>query len=833
LCKEEEKAMKKTFLPLALFCIALFASYGFAITGSGTEGDPYIQTSCQDLQEMNGNLEDPNIFFVMGSNIDCSGFGNFTPIGVDDLNAFKGSFDGNFNLITDLQASRATYVGLFGWARLGSSIRNVGLIDFNIIVTGSYGGTLAGSLEGADVNSVYASGGSVWTDTATQYVGGLVGFLASGSGEVFDGNVSNCYQDGVDVNAGPANSAGGLIGRVNSTAGATAHVINSYSTGLFSKGGGNSNTNPVIGDAGTDTEVYSNLFFDVQTVGDDTSDAQATGLSTVNAKKEASYTNWDFVQIWNIGEDTTYPYLRGFSDLSTDTIDANFVAIDGNSFFADLPIFSSIVDSNLTIDFNVFDASNQRLTAELRYSLTQVQDSGTIIIDDVNLDSGVCADQNWSDVPSTCSWDWDISGIDDGNYFLLVEIDSGTASDFNASIKSVRLQTRLDLNVFVPINEETNLPINEEGETSYYFIVKISDGNVLTIYNDNSDANVFSVRTGVDIITDIDTNATSTFYGRRYYFNFPSTQSYSSLQPYLVPVSSGILTTIKVQKFENLTPLSGITIRAYKFLPGGRTLVHEDVTDFKGETAIPFVIADAYELEIYQDGVLVSTQPYTATSTTSSYYIFISEVGTIASYTQMPAPTVVFSPLAEFQTTTDVNISMEFESEFYDMSRMTYFVQNNDTNLLEVTDFAIPTDTNTYYIVLNQWVSGADLNYYLSVNIILTTSDGNEFRFVKYYNIKVSSNDPWFILKNSAREMFGCPTNTSVPCNSLMFVAFFFMFLMLAGLSAGLGANGTGLSIMALIMTGFFTIIGWIVPWIGVFMAMACLGVIMARERFG
>jgi len=355
----------------------------------------------------------------------------------------------------------------------------------------------------------------------------------------------------------------------------------------------------------------------------------------------------------------------------------------------------------------------------------------------------------------------------------------------------------------------------------------------LTIYSDNSDANAFPIRTGIDVVVDIDTNVASAFYGRQYLFNYPATQTSASLQPYLVPVTSGILTTIKTQRFENLTAISGIRIRVFKFLSSGRTLVHDSETDFKGEVAIPFVIADAYELEIYQDGVLISTQPYTATSTTSSYFIFISDTGVIVSPAAKPAPTANITPKGEFYTTTDVNISIAMASEFYEMSSITYYVQNNDTNLLSVTDLSIPTDANTYTIVLRHWISGADLNYYVSVNVILTTSDGNEFHFTKYYNIKVSSNNPLYILTVSSRELFDCPTDTTSPCTPLMFIAYFFMFVALAGLSAGIGANGTGLSIMAIIMTAFFVFIGWIVPWIGMFMAIGCLGVIMARERFG
>jgi len=39
-------------------------------------------------------------------------------------------------------------------------------------------------------------------------------------------------------------------------------------------------------------------------------------------KKESTFTSWDFVETWNIGENQTYPYLRVYpaGDLNHDGI---------------------------------------------------------------------------------------------------------------------------------------------------------------------------------------------------------------------------------------------------------------------------------------------------------------------------------------------------------------------------------------------------------------------------------------------------------------------------------------------------------------------------------
>ena len=61
-------------------------------------------------------------------------------------------------------------------------------------------------------------------------------------------------------------------------------------------------------------------------------DTNVTGKTTAEMMQEATFTNWDFVEIWNIGENQTYPYLRFYSvaDLNHDgCVDFIDVAILG------------------------------------------------------------------------------------------------------------------------------------------------------------------------------------------------------------------------------------------------------------------------------------------------------------------------------------------------------------------------------------------------------------------------------------------------------------------------------------------------------------------------
>jgi len=62
-------------------------------------------------------------------------------------------------------------------------------------------------------------------------------------------------------------------------------------------------------------------FWDVDSSGIDVSDG-GTGKTTLEMMQEATFINWDFVEIWDIGENQTYPFLRTHSagDLDHDGI---------------------------------------------------------------------------------------------------------------------------------------------------------------------------------------------------------------------------------------------------------------------------------------------------------------------------------------------------------------------------------------------------------------------------------------------------------------------------------------------------------------------------------
>src|SRR6185312_11003417 len=175
------------FLPV-IFLVGVFsilvthAALAFSGSGSGTSGDPYIITTCSQLQEMISALSSD---YKLGNNIDCNvspyntGTG-FTPLG-DDTTQFSGAFNGAGNSISGLfiDDTSANYVGLFGYVN-GATIKNVELKSVNI-TGGLYVGGLVGQTDGTNgvtIDKVEVSGSVSASGNAS--VGGLVGLFSVG-----------------------------------------------------------------------------------------------------------------------------------------------------------------------------------------------------------------------------------------------------------------------------------------------------------------------------------------------------------------------------------------------------------------------------------------------------------------------------------------------------------------------------------------------------------------------------------------------------------------------------------------------------------------------------
>ena len=162
---------------------------------------------------VNGGKSDINI--TIDTDIDLTGK-DWTPIGTDYDNSYKGTFDGGGHTITGLTfTTNDEYAGLFGWLNRAGTVKNVVMegvqITSNQIYGGSIGGVVGyswGTIENCSVS------GSV---SGTVYVGGVVGAQIGGS--ITGCSSSATVKGTVDV--------GGVAGQTNSSATLTA----CYATG--------------------------------------------------------------------------------------------------------------------------------------------------------------------------------------------------------------------------------------------------------------------------------------------------------------------------------------------------------------------------------------------------------------------------------------------------------------------------------------------------------------------------------------------------------------------------------------------------------------------------
>ncbi len=164
-------------------------------------------------------------------------------------------------------------------------------------ITGDYSvGGLVGKTfkkyRGAEISNCYAIG----SVSGYHLTGGLVGYNWP------DVTVSNCYSTSSVTGD---EKVGGLVGYNFGT------ISNCYAVGDIN------GITDVGGLVGENDGTVTACFWDTQRFGllngvGDGSSSGVTGKTTSEMQTESTFTSagWDFVEIWNIGENQTYPFLR-------------------------------------------------------------------------------------------------------------------------------------------------------------------------------------------------------------------------------------------------------------------------------------------------------------------------------------------------------------------------------------------------------------------------------------------------------------------------------------------------------------------------------------------
>ncbi|MDR0863489.1 MAG: carboxypeptidase-like regulatory domain-containing protein [Candidatus Symbiothrix sp.] len=230
----------------------------------------------------------------------------------------------------------ASVGGLIGYSQSYGSAPTIRKSYSSATVTASTSraGGLIGYINAGHVYDSYATGNvTAGKGTSDDYshAGGLVGWLALGA---TNSSIDNSYATG---NAsGTGIRVGGLIGAHNGivtnsyasgTATTTSTAAETFIGGLvgstggpISGGGYNSATGlPAYGGVGTDkTPNLTNV----------------NPYTVAELKKQATYVDWDFTNIWKIDEDASYPYFKT-GQVAPTTYTVTFVVNDGAAAITD------------------------------------------------------------------------------------------------------------------------------------------------------------------------------------------------------------------------------------------------------------------------------------------------------------------------------------------------------------------------------------------------------------------------------------------------------------------------------------------------------------------
>ena len=194
------------------YTVSLAAAKGYTIEDDGS----YTVTSADGLMNVaelvNGGKSNINI--TLDTDIDLTGK-DWTPIGTDYDNSYKGTFDGGGHTITGLTfTTNDKYAGLFGYIGNAGTVKNV--VMEGVLITSNNGSSQAGGVAGFSRGTIENCSVSGCV-SGTVYVGGVVG--AQWGGSITGCSSSATVKGTVDV--------GGVAGQTNSNATMTA----CYATG--------------------------------------------------------------------------------------------------------------------------------------------------------------------------------------------------------------------------------------------------------------------------------------------------------------------------------------------------------------------------------------------------------------------------------------------------------------------------------------------------------------------------------------------------------------------------------------------------------------------------
>lgn len=310
--------VRHTHIVLGIVCLVLVRGSSPSVLaqysgGSGTVDDPYQIATPEDIVFLGQTVSDYDKHFVLTADIDLNprrpgGTAFETAVIAADVDAitphyegtpFAGVLNGGGHVISNLTIQGRSYLGLFGKLERGAEIRRLGIVDANVVGSGSFAGALAG-MNADCISTTYTTG----TINAQEFVGGFVGAHAEGA-------IADCYSTAQVTGNSQLGGFAGAVGFSSEHPDSVVDAIiaNCYSTGVLLGAGLTGGFAAV-----TELSLDSHSFWDVQTSGQSTS-AIGIGLETAEMQTAATYVDagWDFVNETENGTEDIW-WIRGGKD---------------------------------------------------------------------------------------------------------------------------------------------------------------------------------------------------------------------------------------------------------------------------------------------------------------------------------------------------------------------------------------------------------------------------------------------------------------------------------------------------------------------------------------
>lgn len=218
----------RTIPSLVVVCLLglpVFAKYS---GGTGEPNDPYRIGRANDLDALSKATADYGKHFILTDNIDLADPNSSNHkifdravVAPSPGVSFKGVFDGDGHEIRHVTIRGKDRLGLFGQLGSGAQIRNLGVVDVNIVGSGDKVGGVAGFNDGGNVDTCYSTG---TVSSTGNWVGGLIGSSNGAVGECYSAcAVKGAYYVGGLIGHSDSSSTGGSVTHCHSTGAVSGH----------------------------------------------------------------------------------------------------------------------------------------------------------------------------------------------------------------------------------------------------------------------------------------------------------------------------------------------------------------------------------------------------------------------------------------------------------------------------------------------------------------------------------------------------------------------------------------------------------------------------------